>query len=117
MSRLLTQCCVHLQIVCTVSAESRAGTGAVTVNIGGRGLARGDLTVTLNHLTMSDVSPAVISSQGGTQIVITGAGFDSVECSNNAVTVNGVAVAISECSGSRLVGVFPGVIPSMWPAM
>jgi hypothetical protein len=94
-----------------VAATTRGGPNAVSVIIGGKGLASapaGGLSLNVHSLSATVVARSVMSAIGASRFVVTGAGFDTTTCSKNKVSVGSVACLVTACTPTTLVATYPG---------
>src|SRR3569833_1848580 len=81
----------------------------VTVNVMGKGLALGQLFVTIDVLDVASWSPADSIAATGTFtfIDIAGKGFEDQGCEQNQVLVGDVACGVASCSRTKLTVLCP----------
>jgi hypothetical protein len=78
-----------VQIKCRLLQPIQAGSYPIFVNVAGKGLARGNQTVSF-PLQITSVTPAEISSTWPTILKLSGVGFSVVDLSSNEIMVTAV---------------------------
>lgn len=82
----------------------------MSLNVAGKGYARGNLTVWLDTLAINTWAPGgrPLSAAGMTTLTIGGRGFDPANCNRNRVFISGVRCFVLGCSKSTISVLFPG---------